>query len=313
MVPQNVPYGVWPTLVTPYLENREIDYGSLEKFIEWLVARGVTGLFAVCKSSEMFALSRRERLELSRAIVRLAEGKAGVVSSGHTAWSLVDQIEEVKAMADTGPSAVVLITNRFAAEREDDSVFIRNLERLLRGVPENIRLGLYECPYPYKRVLSPALTRFVVSTGRFDFLKDTCCDIGLIREKLAIAKDSSFLIYNANAATLLDSLRAGAAGYSGVMANFHPQLYAKLCRDWRKDEAVAEELQAFLGTASLIELQAYPLNAMYTLVREGVFSTIKSRMLDSADFSESMKTETEQMNSLVAAYSARFPLNLSQQ
>lgn len=308
---RNVPYGVWPTLVTPYLENREIDYGALEKFIDWLVERGVTGVFAVCKSSEMFELSLRERLELSRAIVKFARGKTGVVSSGHTAWSLADQIDEVKAMADTGPSTVVLITNRFATPHEDDSVFIRNLERLLKGVPESVRLGLYECPYPYKRVLSPELTRFVVSTGRFDFLKDTCCDIDMIREKLAIAKGSSFLVYNANAATLLDSLRAGAAGYSGVMANFHPQLYAKLCRDWRKDEAAAEELQAFLGAASLIELQNYPINAMYSLMREGVFSRVESRMKDSAGFTESMKTETEQMNVLARMYSAKFPLNSS--
>jgi len=74
------------------------------------VARGVTGLFAICKSFEKFELSLRERLELSSAAVRLA--------------------------------------NRFAAQREDDSVFIRNLEKLLKEVPGDIGLGLYECPYP---------------------------------------------------------------------------------------------------------------------------------------------------------------------
>ena len=35
-------------------------------------------------------------------------------------------------------------------------------------------------------------------------------------------------LFNANAQTLLPSLELGAAGFSGVMANFHPDLYARL-------------------------------------------------------------------------------------
>lgn len=36
-------------------------------------------------------------------------------------------------------------------------------------------------------------------------------------------------IYNADSTTLMSSLLAGGAGYSGVMANFHPDLYVWLC------------------------------------------------------------------------------------
>jgi 4-hydroxy-tetrahydrodipicolinate synthase len=297
--------GVWPTMVTPYRADREIDYEALEAFVDWLVSRGVAGLFAACKSSEMFELSLRERLELSRAVVALARGRVGVVSSGHVAWSLIDQLEEAKAMADTGTSAVVLITNRLAAEDEGDEVFRANLERFLEAMPADVRLGLYECPYPYKRVLSPEMTRLIASTGRFDFLKDTCCDIGLIRAKLAATKGSSFRIFNANSATLLESLRSGAAGYSGVMANFHPELYAELCRRWKSDPPLAEALQAELGMMSVIEMQSYPLNAMHTLVRRGIFPAVRSRMRDPRELRGSFIAETEQMNACAEALARR--------
>ncbi len=298
--------GVWPTMVTPYRADREIDYESLERFVEWMVARGVAGLFAVCKSSEMFELSLRERLELSRAVVKFANGRVGVVSSGHVAWSFVDQVEEAKAMADTGTQAVVLISNRLAAQGEGDDVFKANLERFMKAMPQALRLGLYECPYPYKRVLSPAMTAFIASTGRFDFLKDTCCDIDLIKAKLDATRGSTFRIFNANAATLLESLRAGAAGYSGVMGNFHPWLYVDLCARWAEDPSRAEEIQAALGSMSVIEMQSYPLNAMYGLMKKGLFPAVRSRMRDPDEFTKSFATETDQMTACAEALGARF-------
>ena len=72
-------------------------------------------------------------------------------------------------------------------------------------------------------------------------------------------------LYNANAQTLLDTLRSGAAGYCGVMCNFHPDLYAKLCAVYDTDAKAAERLQAFLGTAAFTESLAYPVTAKYHL------------------------------------------------
>lgn len=85
-----------------------------------------------------------------------------------------------------------------------------NTEKILEALPSDIRFGLYECPYPYKRVMSPKVTEWCASTGRFYFLKDTCCDADQIREKLAICKDTHLKLYNANTATLLESLKDGA-------------------------------------------------------------------------------------------------------
>ncbi|GJM75481.1 hypothetical protein HMSSN036_76970 [Paenibacillus macerans] len=70
-------------------------------------------------------------------------------------------------MAGTGIDALVLITNRLAREEEGDDVWKRNLERLLKELPEQIPLGFYECPYPYKRLISPELLRWSAGTGRF--------------------------------------------------------------------------------------------------------------------------------------------------
>ena len=303
---KSIANGVYPTMITPYTEEGRIDYDALEKLVEWHIERGVAGLFAVCQSSEMFHLSLRERLELARRSLQFVHGRVPVLVSGHVADTLDDQIEEAKLMADTGADAFILVTNRLAHRHESDDVFMRNLEFFLRRFDRDILLGFYECPAPYKRLLSPELVRFIVKTGRFGFLKDTSCRTSDIRAKIEAAAGSGFKLFNANAATLLASLQAGGAGYSGIMTHFHSDLYVWLCKHWQDQPERAAELQEFLGLASVIEYQLYPINAMYALQLEGLPISLYSRRSEVRQFTESMRLEVEQMMRLSHKFSERY-------
>ena len=59
-----------------------------------------------------------------------------VVASGHTAGDLDRQIYEANAFIDEGIDAYVFIANRFAAQDEDDSVFLRNFDKAVSSIPE---------------------------------------------------------------------------------------------------------------------------------------------------------------------------------
>ena len=217
-----------------------------------------------------------------------------VVASGHTADELDRQIYEANAFIAEGIDAYVFIANRFAKQNEDDSVFLRNYEKMVSSIPE-IGLGIYECPYPYKRIMSPETLRQCALDGRLKFLKDTCCKIEDIKAKLAAVDGLGLKIYNANSATLLESLEAGCAGFSGVMGNFHPEIYSWLCKNYKSEPEKAKEVQAFLAFASLAECQMYPVNAKYHLGLCGVDIGYNSRVKDASLFSESNKKEIEQM------------------
>jgi len=226
--------------------------------------------------------------------------------SGHVADALDDQIEEAKMMADTGADAFILVTNRLAHRHESDDVFTRNLDLFLKQFDRDILLGFYECPAPYKRLLNADLVRYSVETGRFGFLKDTSCRMEDIRAKIEAARGSGFKLFNANAATLLASLQAGGAGYSGIMTHFHSDLYVWLCKHWKDQPERAAELQEFLGLASVIEYQLYPINAMYALQLEGLPIGLYSRRADARQFTESMRLEVEQMMRLSHRFSERY-------
>lgn len=275
--------GIWPTMITPYAQNGQVDGEAAARIVDWYAEKGCDGIFAVCQSSEMFDLTLTERVQLAQTVVSAAKGRLEVIASGHISDDPAAQEEELRALADTGVSAVVMVSNRLAAADEDDSVWIRRAEHLLDALPD-VTFGLYECPYPHKRLMSEKTLAYCVRSGRFAFLKDTCCDARLIRERLALirreaasANAAPLQLYNANTLTLLESLRDGAAGFSGVMANLHPELYVWLYHNWRADPQRAEELQALLTLLSSLEAQGYPICAKQHMNDVGVPMTLVSR------------------------------------
>ncbi|HEY5585059.1 MAG TPA: dihydrodipicolinate synthase family protein [Ruminiclostridium sp.] len=292
------PGGVWPTMITPYKVDGSIDYDTLEKMIEWYIKNQVQGLFAVCQSSEMFYLTLEERVELASFVKNKANGRVPVIASGHISDSIEDQVIELNKIAKTGVDAVILITNRLAKENEPDSVFIKNLERIMSEIPKEMPLGFYECPYPYKRLVSPEIIKYCLQTGRFYFIKDTSCDVDNIRKKMELIKGTQLKLYNANAATLLETLPLGVEGYCGVMANFHPALYSWLLENWKKEPQKSKELMNFLSLASQIERQLYPVNAKYHFGLEGIEIQCSSRSKDASLFTASNKLEVEHLHGI---------------
>ncbi len=297
----SIPNGVYPTMITPYTSDNKVDYDALAALVEWYIEQGVHGLFAVCQSSEMQHLSLEERTGIARFVKEKSAGRVAVVASGHISESMEDQLIELKAMQDTGADAVVVITGRMARQDENDEVWKRNAEIIMKEIP-NLPLGVYECPAPYHRLMSPELVKWCADTGRFVFLKDTCCDLDQLRAKCQAVEGTNFKIYNANAASLLESLKLGCAGFSGIMANFHPDLYVWLVENWEKESERAEMLQNYLGMASLAEGQKYNINAKYHLQLEGLPVELYSRTRDYRELRASDRLVVRQLYQYTRRY-----------
>ncbi len=296
--------GVWPVMITPFTDDLKIDYDGVLRIIEWYDKMGVDGIFAVCQSSEMFQLDARERLELAKFVIENTPKHITVVASGHVAENKDDQIREAQAVIDMGVP-YVFISNQFAEPGEDEDVVKKNIEFLLDNVHGD-SFGIYECPYPYKRVLSPQLLKWIADTGKFSFLKDTCCDPVMLKEKADAVKGTDLANFNANGATLLQSLRDGCTGYSGVMANFHPDLISWLVKNFDKEPERADHMQDFIGAASTIECQVYPCNAKYYLQLEGLPITTKSRKQDDSLLTASRKLEIDQFRNITESFRKDF-------
>jgi 4-hydroxy-tetrahydrodipicolinate synthase len=222
-------------------------------------------------------LSLEERVSIARFVVRQVQGRAPVVASGHVSDALAGQIEELTAMAKAGADGLVLVTNRLDPTNSGTAALRSGLASLLEALPSDLPLGLYECPAPYRRLLSDEEFRACLDTGRFAVMKDVSCDLATVKRRVAMA-GSDFALINANAAIAAPAMRAGSRGFSGVSTNLHPDLYAWLYRSG--DGELAHELASFLVTAALSEAFGYPALAKICHQRLGTLTSIRCRVID---------------------------------
>lgn len=289
--------GLWPVMLTPFTKDGEVDFASLERLIDWYERSGVDGLFADCQSSEIFFLSLQERIRIAQFVKSHAH--VPVIASGHVSNAFSDQLEELKAIAATGVDALILITNRLVHPGRQQESIMSRVRAVMEAVPD-IPLGFYECPYPFKRLITLDELKECADSGRFAFMKDTCCDLDLIEKRIEVLKGSPLRLYNANTTTCLDSILLGAAGFSGVMLNFHPALYRMMVDSIGENPERAAQIQHFLTLFSEIERQYYPVNAKFHLTEiEGIFSSDYARVIPAEGLTETFKTEVRHMDQAV--------------
>jgi 4-hydroxy-tetrahydrodipicolinate synthase len=261
-----------PVMITPFNLKAKVDLDAVSVLVEFYLAAGVRGFFANCLSSEMYSISEDERLELTRHIVRRVRGRVPVVATGSFGLTIGDKAEFTRKIHDTGIDAVILITGHYANVEDDDDVLMANFERMFR-LTGNIPLGLYECPAPYKRIISPGVFRTLLDTGRLVYHKDTSIDLDKVEAKLDVARGiDGFEFYDAHTPNAMYSLRMGARGMSSISGNFYPEVLVWMVNN-ATDPAKQEDVKWLQGELSRVDPLihvAYPLSAKYFLRKRGL-------------------------------------------
>lgn len=287
--------GFIPVMLTPFGDDGKIDFNALGDLTGRYLEAGVKGLFANCLSSEMFELTGTERIQLTRRVVELAGGTVPVVATGTFGGTIAEQADFVKRIYDTGVDAVILITSLLAKESDSDLIFEEQVDQLLELTPE-IPVGFYECPVPFKRLLTAdQLARFSAS-GRLTYHKDTSLDLEQVKAKINAVSSEGFGLYDAYIVNAVASLKAGAAGLSCIQGNYFPELIVWLCNNYAnadKQDEVAD-IQYFLNMNMDVMHNVYPVTAKYVLQQQGLnISTFTRR--DVGNFSTTVKKEIEQL------------------
>jgi len=267
-----------PVMVTPFKKDNSIDFEALGILTDFYLAAGAKGLFANCLSSEMYNLTEAERLSLARFVTRRVNGVVSVVATGSFGNNLEQRSDCIKSMYHTGIQGVILITSHFATASESDEILFSNFEKVLE-LTDNIPLGLYECPSPYKRILTPAVFKKILDTQRFFYHKDTTLEIEKVKAKIGLIGKNRLEFFDAHAPNTMASLQAGAKGISAIAGNFYPEIFVWMCNhamDPQKQELVTW-MQSEITRADNIISSGYPMSAKYMLQKRGLPLQLVSR------------------------------------
>ena len=223
--------GVYSLLLTPFNEDRSIDYKAYENYVEWQASFAPQHLFAVCGSSEMSALKADERLKLASLAVRRAGG-IPVFATANLEPSWYAQIDEVKAMEDTGVRGLVFVTKGYGDDPERLYTYLMEL-----ASHTELPVLLYEFPGLQPHLMPAEVYGKLAQSGKFVGIKDTTCRMPMIKEKIAVQGDSNVL--QANIPYLYEAYEAGARGVVATPTTCGTPLFVKMWKEFTEGDMEA--------------------------------------------------------------------------
>jgi 4-hydroxy-tetrahydrodipicolinate synthase len=278
MMQQKLPKGFVPVMISSFNDDLTLDVDGIARLTEMYIKAGAVGLFTNCLSSEMYELSREERLQLIDTVVKTAAGRVPVVATGTLEGSIEEMAQFSKEIYALGIQAVIILNNQMVKENESDVLFLVHMHHYMELTP-GIPFGIYECPTPYKRLISPKVLEDLLPSGRLVYHKDTSLDFTKVANRIRMAQGYNFGLYDAYMGHAVAVLKAGAMGLSCIQGNYFPELIVWLCENFNNTEKETQvaEVQQFFNDNMDVMHDVYPTSAKYALQKRGFKINLATR------------------------------------
>jgi 4-hydroxy-tetrahydrodipicolinate synthase len=225
-----------PTLV-PLDERGEIDEPELRRFVSWLIAHGVHGLYPNGSTGEFTRLNAAERRHVVAITCDEARGRVPVLAGAAEA-NVKETLAACEAYAQMGAAAVAIVSP-FYFRLAPDSVYAYFAE-IARHSP--IDVTLYNIPMFASPIDLPTIRR-LAEFPRVIGIKDSSGDLAFMMRMIAAVRparpDFSFL--TGWEAVLAPMLMIGCDGGTNASSNAVPEITRRifdLCRAGQFQEAM---------------------------------------------------------------------------
>lgn len=226
--------GVVVPMLTPMTADGEaLNLAAVAPLIDFLVEKGIDGLFIAGTTSEGPLLSLDERRQLARVSVEAARGRIPVVLQVGSITTQ-DAVCLARYAAEVGTDAVACVAPYYYAYEEAE------LERYFLGVAEavpELPVYLYDIPSRTANPVSTALAqRLRESTPNIVGIKDSTGDMVQLLDYLSL-KD--FTVLSGSDVLAAAAIQAGAAGIVSGLAGIVPEPFVAMWRAWQRDDQKA--------------------------------------------------------------------------
>lgn len=211
--------GVYPVLVTPMLDQKEIDWEGYKKNIESFIAEGVPGVAINGSTGEFVNLTKKERFQAVEMAVKLINGRINLIV-GTAAENTADAIEYTQQAEKAGADAALLI-NSYYAHPTDEEVYEQ-----FKSVAESTKL-------PVMIYNNPSTTGVDISTDtilqvakdvkNITHIKESSGDISKVRDIIRQGKNDIEVFCGAEDLSL-ESILVGTTGWISVSGNIAPKV-----------------------------------------------------------------------------------------
>lgn len=223
--------GMGVAMVTPMTADKKVDFESLEKLTQSLIAGGTNFLVVMGTTGESVTLSQSEKAEVLAHVVRVNAGKLPIVYGlgGHNTGQL---LEEMKTVNWEGVDAILSVSPYY--NKPTQAGIIEHYRMLNKHTPRPILL--YNVPGRTGSNMLPETTlELARSCKNIIGIKEAAGDL---EQSMAIIRDKpdDFLVISGDDALVLPFMACGGHGVISVVGNAFPKAFSDMVQFCLKND-----------------------------------------------------------------------------
>ena len=210
--------GTGVALITPFNQDKSIDFNALERLIEYQIAGGTNYLVVLGTTGETATLSKSEKEEVFRFVADKAQGRIPLVAGigGNNTQDIIEQIQRVDSRAY---SAVLSVSPYYNKPTQE-------------GIYQHYKAISDVSPLPLILYNVPGRTGSNIESATTIRLAENCPNIVGIKEasgnfnqysEIMRDKPDNFLLISGDDGTFLPMAALGARGLISVLGNALPE------------------------------------------------------------------------------------------
>lgn len=214
--------GLGTALVTPFLENGDIDYNALSTLIEHQITGGTDYLVILGTTSEVPTLTHTEQDEIIAHVVKQVAGRLPLVLGigGNSTAAVVARITELKDTLAAHFAAILSVTPYY--NRPQQEGLYLHFSEVAKASP--VPVILYNVPKRTGVNLLPETTRRIYDAHpeKIMGIKEACGSVEQFCETVQLSQ-GDFAVISGDDDLAYEMVKAGGAGLISVASNAWPK------------------------------------------------------------------------------------------
>ena len=250
--------GILTPNITPVDAQGRVDEQKLRGYVDWLIDRGVDGLYPNGSTGEFVRFSAEERRDIVRIVMDQADGRVPVLAGAAEA-NVKATIEACDAYGELGVRAVAIVAP-FYYRLSSEGVYA-----YFREIAENVQVDvtLYNIPLFASPIEVETVVRLASEFPRVIGIKDSSGDLPNMMRMISAIRPmrDDFTFLTGWDASLAPMLLAGADGGTNATSGVVPELTRAIYQNVTSgnlDEAMRLQYQLIPLFDAMISLGEFP-------------------------------------------------------
>ena len=218
--------GCGTALVTPFLEDGNINFEELRKLIEFQILEGVDSLIICGTTGESATMSLDEKKQVIKFAVQIARKRIPIIAG--TGGNNTKTVIELSQYAENvGVDALLLVTPYY--NKTTQSGLISHFSKVAEST--HLPIILYNVPSRTGMNIEPLTCLELSRIQNIVAIKESSGNISQVAQISSMCKDN-LTIYSGNDDQIVPILSLGGLGAISVLSNLYPKFVHNMIYDY---------------------------------------------------------------------------------